>query len=81
MNYQYISLLRCIQKACASNKNNLCYAPVSGMAPSILRGVCPSIGGKGCDKCMQKQVGKAIAHMQRFYPYEFNQLVSGQQRG
>ena len=43
----------------------------SGMAPDILRGLCPP----PCDNCKKKQIQKVMSTIAKNYPREWNQMV------
>lgn len=43
-----------------------------GLAPEVLRGVCPA----PCDQCKRKQIQKVMATMSQEYPYEWNQMLT-----
>ncbi len=43
----------------------------AGLAPEVLRGVCPA----PCDKCKRKQIQRVMATMSQEYQHEWNQML------
>ena len=44
---------------------------VAGMAPDVLRGLCP----RPCDVCKKNQIRRAMAVISREYPLEWSQIT------
>jgi hypothetical protein len=45
-------------------------ASLSGMAPDILKGLCP----RPCDECKRNQIRKAMAVISHEYPREWSEM-------
>ena len=51
--------------------NNRSILHLAGMAPDVLRGLCP----RPCDKCKRRKIRKAMALISRKYPLEWNEIT------